>query len=154
MKTVRNSFRARPASTPTSMWVLIRSMAGLRVTLAIPACQTFMLKISEALAGTGALSYRLCLSVVVRADENSDIEFERVRNALINWRNSGRSSRGFLEIELETEESQSNALLQELMRVICKWDSQMYDFYRELKGAEVRIVSPSGRKIKKLGFAH
>jgi hypothetical protein len=113
-----------------------------------------MIRVVEKLATEEQTPNRLSVSVAAGEGETSAAVFSDVKEALLEWQRSGRSTRGILEIEIQTEESMSMSALQEFMNTVSATDPQIYEFYRGLKDATVRTVSPSGKRIKTIGFAH
>ena len=77
-----------------------------------------------------------------------------MKDALLEWQRSGRAARGALQIDIQTEDSLSLPTLQEFMSIVSERDPQLFEFYKNLKEAKVCAVSPSGRILKKIGFAH
>ena len=96
----------------------------------------------------------MSVSVAVAEGESRAAEFIRVKDALLEWQRSGRAARGALDIDIQTEESLSSATLHEFMNIVSGRDAQVFEFYEELKEAIICTVSSSGKRIKKIGFAH
>lgn len=113
-----------------------------------------MIRVVETLAAQEEAPNRLSVSVVVAEGERRAAEFIRVKDALLEWQRSGRAARGALDIDIHTEESLSSVTLNEFMNVVSERDAQISEFYRDLKEAIICMVSPSGKRIKKIGFAH
>ena len=113
-----------------------------------------MVKVVETL-GTGIKSLnRLSISVALGAGENASAEFSRVKDALLEWQKSGHAAAGALAIEIGTEEPNSRAVLNTFMNIVSSKERLIHEFYRSLREAEICVVSPGGKRIKKLGFAH
>ncbi len=113
-----------------------------------------MIKVVENLGVEGKPPNRLSISVAVGEGESTEAEFGRVRDALLAWQKSGRAARGALEIEIQTEESGSSDVLHTFMRIVSAEDPLLHEFYGTLQGAEICTVAASGKRIKKIGFAH
>ena len=96
----------------------------------------------------------MSVSVAVAEGESGSAEFSRVKDALLEWQRLGRAARGALDIDIQTEESMSSATLHEFMNIVSGQDAQVFEFYRDLREATICTVSPSGKRIKKIGFAH
>jgi hypothetical protein len=113
-----------------------------------------MVRVIETLSAEGKAANSLSVTVAVGENENSMAEFARVKDALLTWQRSGHSARGGLEIDIQSEEAVCTATLQEFMNVVSERDPEMGEFYRNLKEAKIYVVSPAGRIIKTVGFAH
>ena len=111
-----------------------------------------MIKVVEQLGAEAEQPNRLSVSVAVGEGESTVVEFGRVRDALLKWHKSGRGIRGALEIEIQTEESGAREILHTFMNVVSEKDAWVGAFYGSLSKAEICTVTPSGKRIKTIGF--
>ncbi len=95
----------------------------------------------------------LSISFAVNKGESTAVDFGGVKTALLDWHKSGRAAGGYLEIDIRTNKARSSEVLQSFMHVVSEQEPSLSEFYRSLSEAVIRTVSPSGKIIKKIGFA-
>ncbi len=113
-----------------------------------------MVKVVETLDTKAKSPSRLSISVAFGAGENASAEFSRVKEAILEWQKSGRAASGTLAIEIRAEESDSQGVLNAFLNTVSSNERLIHQIYRSLREAEICVVSPGGKRIKKLGFAH
>src|SRR2546426_665443 len=112
-----------------------------------------MITVLEAF-GTGSKPQsHLSISVAVREGESYESEFCGVRDTLLEWQKSRGAGCGAVAFKIQTAESSSAVILNLFMNIV-EQDTLIKELLGNLKEGELSLVSPSGRRIKKLGFAH
>jgi len=133
-----NVYRCRVADVPRLGW-------GFNVTPINPGCPMGMVKVVE--------TSRLSVSVAVKKRGSTAAEFGRVKIALLEWHKSGRAAGGSLTIDIRAEGPRSSEVLHSFMHIVSEQDPLVSEFYSSLGEAVIRMVSPSGKIVKKIGFA-
>jgi hypothetical protein len=113
-----------------------------------------MVKILERFVADHSVPSNLSISVAVREDENDVAEFARVKDALLQWQSSRDTGLDTLAIEIETEEVRRHETLNLFLNIVSEIDPRIDRLYKSVKEVEISLVSPSGRRIKKLGFSN
>lgn len=96
---------------------------------------------------------RLSVSFTAKKGERTAADLGRVKAALLDWHKSGRAAGGFLAIDIRTSKARSSDVLHSFMHVVSEQEPVVSEFYSSLSEAVIRTVSPSGKIIKKIGFA-
>ena len=113
-----------------------------------------MVKILERFEADHSAPSHLSVSVAIREGENAVTEFARVKGALLQWQGLRDTGPDTLAIEIETEEAQRHETLNLFLNIVSETDPLIDRFYKSVKEAEICLVSPSGKRIKKVGFSH
>jgi hypothetical protein len=96
----------------------------------------------------------LFISVAVHEGESPESEFGPVKEVLLEWQRAHGASPNRLTIEIQTEESKRHEILRHFFQVVSSTDPLLYQFYQNVREAEICLVSPTGKRFKKVGFSH
>ena len=110
-----------------------------------------MIRIVEGLAASNKGRKGLAVTVTFQEGESVETEFYPVKDALLDWRRSRGEHCAALELEYQTEES-SWQQIEEFWVTKTDTDWIIRSLFESVGKVDLRLVTPTGSKIKRIGF--
>lgn len=110
-----------------------------------------MIKLVEGIAANSKALKGLAVKVTFQEDETVQTEFDRVKDALVDWQRAQGAGCGALEIEYQADES-SWSQIERFWVSKTTTDPVIRHVFESVGSVDLCMVTPSGNNIRRIGF--